>query len=212
MVTNFESIVSPAHATLKIVGSRFIASAFPVSSEAEAAKYLDDVRREFFDATHNCHAFVMDPDGTRQRSSDAGEPSGTAGAKILSAIHAASLSDVEVVVTRYFGGTKLGVGGLGRAYYDAAHLVLENAEHCTRQAMKPITVHFPYDATSAVMNILNRYKVVTTATEYMESVSIHALLPLSQQDAALHQLTEATAGAATVDAGDTIVWHTVDHP
>jgi uncharacterized YigZ family protein len=212
MVTSYESIASPARATLKIVGSRFIASAFPVFSEAEAAKYLDDVRREFFDATHNCHAFAMDPDGTRQRSSDAGEPSGTAGAKILSAIHAAALSDVQVVVTRYFGGTKLGIGGLGRAYFDAAHQVLENAVRCTRQAMKPITVHFPYDVTSAVMSVLIRYKAVTTATEYMEAVSIHALLPVSQQEVALHQLTEATAGAATVDATATIVWHTMDHP
>jgi uncharacterized YigZ family protein len=211
MVTSYESIVSPARATLKIVGSRFIASAFPISSEAEAAKYLDDVRREFFDATHNCHAFVLDPDGRRQRSSDAGEPSGTAGAKILSAIHAASLSDVEVVVTRYFGGTKLGIGGLGRAYYDAAHLVLENVVHCTRQAMKSLVVHFPYDATSAVMNILNKHKAVTTATDYMEAISLHALLPLSQQDVALYQLTEATSGAATVEAAEGIVWHTVDH-
>ena len=212
MVTSFESIVSPARATLKIVGSRFIASAFPVSSESEAAKYLDDVRREFFDATHNCHAFVMDPDGTRHHSSDAGEPSGTAGAKILSAIHAVSLSDVEVVVTRYFGGTKLGIGGLGRAYFDAAHQVLENAARCTHRAMKPIVVHFPYDATSAVMNILNKCKAVTTATEYMEVVSIHALLPLSQQDATLHQLTEATSGTATVEAAADIVWHIVEHP
>jgi uncharacterized YigZ family protein len=211
MVTSYQSIVSPARATLKIVGSRFIASAFPVSSEADAAKHLDEMRKEYYDATHNCHAFVLDPEGSRQRSSDAGEPSGTAGTKILSAIHAASLSDIVVVVTRYFGGTKLGIGGLGRAYFDAAQLTLENAVRCTRRAMRPVVVHFPYDATSAVMNILSRYQAVTTGTEYLEAVTLHALLPLSEQDAALHQLTEATAGTATVETGDSIVWHTVEH-
>jgi hypothetical protein len=77
--------------------------------------------------------------------------------------------------------------------------------------MKPVIIHFPYDATSAVMNILSRYQVVTTRTEYVEAVSLHALLPVSQQDAALHQLTETTAGTATVETGGSIVWHTVEH-
>ncbi|MCX6137264.1 MAG: YigZ family protein [Ignavibacteriales bacterium] len=210
MIFHYDTIADSVQSTIKIVGSRFVASAFPVTSEQEASVRLEEVRRELFDATHHCHAYMMDPDGKRQRSSDAGEPSGTAGAKILSAIRAAELSDVLVIVTRYFGGTKLGVGGLGRAYFDAAQNALHLARRCTRQAMKPVTMTFPYDATSAVMNLLHRHGAVIGTSKYDSVATLHLLLPLEQADQAMMRLTEATAGRTAFASEETVVWHMVN--
>ncbi len=109
----------------RVRGSRFIATAIPISSREHVSEAIDDLRKEFWEASHHCYAYQLAPDGSDYRFSDDGEPSGSAGKPILLVLQRAELLDTLIVVTRYFGGTKLGVGGLARAYGEAAADVLE---------------------------------------------------------------------------------------
>lgn len=126
------TIKNLAQSKLKIKGSLFIATALPVSSEKEARGWIKKISRKFFDATHHCFAYKIKIDQNPAKGgikySDAGEPRGTAGSPILSAIESEKLSNVLVVVTRWFGGTKLGTGGLSRAYRLSAQAVLRDCE------------------------------------------------------------------------------------
>ena len=127
MRDEYQSIKADVTASIKVEGSKFIAAAFPVDLRLQTEQILANVRKEYFDATHHCYAYALGSEGKEFRYSDDGEPSGTAGIKILAAIQSKSLSDILVVVTRYFGGTKLGTGGLGRAYFESASRVLSDA-------------------------------------------------------------------------------------
>ena len=143
---------------------------------AEAEQFLDRERRTYHDATHHCFAYRLGTDGTQFRFSDAGEPSGSAGKPILAAIDAQRLTNVIVVVTRYFGGTKLGVGGLVRAYSDAALLVLERAEKVTKYKTTLLEATFPHSHISGVMHVVSTVGAKIVDTTYDEDV--HAVLEI----------------------------------
>ncbi|HYJ80479.1 MAG TPA: YigZ family protein, partial [Longimicrobiaceae bacterium] len=138
-------------------GSVFLALAAPIASEEEARAVLAAREKALWDATHHCSAWRL-RDGTA-RANDAGEPSGSAGAPILAAIEGAGLSDVIVVVTRWYGGTKLGVGGLVRAYGESAAEALAAAPRRTGTFAVRLVVRYGYEHTSAVMRALERAAV-----------------------------------------------------
>ena len=146
MKDEYLSIAVDATASLKVEGSKFIASAFPVDLRFQAEEMLTKVRKKYFDATHHCFAYTLGSEGKEFRYSDDGEPSGTAGIKILAAIQSKDLSDILVVVTRYFGGTKLGTGGLGRAYFASAHRVLSDAAVVPKVVTEEMQITFPSDS------------------------------------------------------------------
>ncbi|WP_205745581.1 IMPACT family protein [Egibacter rhizosphaerae] len=123
-----------------VTKSRFIATLAPVPDEAAAQQRIAEVRREFHDARHHCTALMVGPDGARQRSNDDGEPSGTAGAPMLAVLQGAEITDVVAIVTRYFGGTLLGAGGLVRAYGDAVRAALDDAPRVTRRRVHVVEV------------------------------------------------------------------------
>lgn len=205
----YSSVRSETLTQTKVEGSRFIAEVFPVDHEDAAKTQLDAVRKKFFDATHHCYAYVIGSDPQRIRSSDDGEPSGTAGAKILSAIQSKNLSDILVVVTRYFGGTKLGVGGLGRAYGEAAEAVLAKAPLLSKAAVIMLRVEFPFTETNAVMNIIHVHKLKIVETSYSESSTI-LQLPILPSSASViaDAMINATRGSAVIVKGEqrTMVW------
>jgi uncharacterized YigZ family protein len=176
MTDEFITIASETRAELKVQASRFIAAALPVATRAEAEQFLDRERRTYHDATHHCFAYRLGTDGTQVRFSDAGEPSGSAGKPILAAIDAQRLTNVIVVVTRYFGGTKLGVGGLVRAYSDAALLVLERAEKVTKYKTTLLEATFPHSHISGVMHVVSTVGAKIVDTTYDEDV--HAVLEI----------------------------------
>ena len=122
----YDSIAGPSTGLYKDNGSKFLAFAYPVESEEEVRKHLDALRKEYFDARHHCYAYRIGHQGQLWRANDDGEPSSTAGRPILGQILSAGLSDVLVVVVRYFGGTLLGTGGLMVAYREAAKGALNN--------------------------------------------------------------------------------------
>ncbi len=190
----YRSIKAPVTHTLKIEGSKFIASAFPVDLRPQAEEILKEIRKKYYDATHHCFAYGLGSERKDFRFSDDGEPSGTAGPKIFSAIESKDFSDILVVVTRYFGGTKLGVGGLGRAYFDSANLALADAAVVSKVLTKELRITFPYDETSRVMNALSRYSAKIIETLYEDDVTLHCSVRQGMVKEFTADLTDITRG------------------
>lgn len=150
----YKTIASESKGLFKDRGSRFIAIAIPVSTPEEIKNKLDELRKEYHDARHHCYAWVLSPDRQAWRVNDDGEPSGTAGRPILGQINSRELTNVLIVVVRYFGGTLLGVSGLINAYRSAAEDALENARIIEKHVTERWLVTFPYAAMNDVMKVL----------------------------------------------------------
>ena len=150
----FKSISGPSEGLYKEKGSKFLAFAYPVVSEEEVRTVLDRIRKEYYDARHHCYAYRLGLTGNVWRYNDDGEPSSTAGRPIYGQILSRELSDVLIVVVRYFGGTKLGVPGLIQAYKTAAADALDHARTVEKVASERYAVTFDYVAMDRVMRIL----------------------------------------------------------
>ena len=198
MKDEYQSIAADATASFKVEASKFIASAFPVDSRVQAEETLAKVRKQYFDATHHCFAYALGSEGKEFRYSDGGEPSGTAGPKILAAIQSKGLSDILVVVTRYFGGTKLGTGGLGRAYFDSASRALSEAVVVLKVVAEELQITFSYDETSRVMNTLSHRKAKIIDTVYDEDVTLRISIRKSSAQLLADELVNVTRGNLAV--------------
>ena len=155
---------------LKVKGSRFIADIFPAAEKAEIETHLDQIRKEFYDATHHCYAFRLGNSGENIRAADDGEPSGTAGKPILLALSSKELTNVLLIVTRYYGGTNLGTGGLSRAYSESAHLALSGAAIKKIYLTDTFILSFQYEEVAAVERLLNAYQIKNSNAEYGENI------------------------------------------
>jgi uncharacterized YigZ family protein len=151
---NYQTITSPSQGIYKEKGSRFIALAFPVTTEEEIKLQLARLRKEYHDARHHCYAYLLGPDKSAWRVNDDGEPSGTAGKPIFGQIQSKDLTNVLIVVIRYFGGIKLGIPGLINAYRTAARDALEQAATVTRTVEEIYELQFDYLLMNDVMKIL----------------------------------------------------------
>lgn len=140
-------------------GSKFIAVAAPVGSAEEALSFIEEIRKEYHDARHHCFAYMIGIDGSEWRVNDDGEPTGSAGFPILGQIRSFNLSNVVIVVVRYFGGTLLGVGGLINAYRSSARDALESAKIVTRQLKETFIIEFPYSSMNSVMTLVKDNKL-----------------------------------------------------
>lgn len=161
---------------------------------------MAQISREFHDATHNCFAYrVGMGDGSLYRSSDAGEPSGTAGQPILKVIQGADLTNVLVVVTRYFGGTKLGVGGLIKAYTEATQKALAQAEIVEVPILRRFRVATDYNHIQQVMRTVNSLNAQIVHSDYGETIQIDVNVPVARVDAFKTALVNSTSGQAKVE-------------
>jgi uncharacterized YigZ family protein len=151
---HYKTIEGTAQGIYKEKGSKFIALAFHSETEEEAKQQLSAVKKEYHDARHHCYAFRINPENEFFRSSDDGEPSGTAGKPILNQIFSEELFNVQVVVVRYFGGTKLGVSGLIRAYKTATRDALQHAKIITSAITRTIELEFEYPLMNQVMRVV----------------------------------------------------------
>ncbi|HLT47454.1 MAG TPA: YigZ family protein [Rubricoccaceae bacterium] len=194
------TLAAPARAEPpKTKGSRFIGEAFPAEDEAAVAERLDAVRRREHAATHHCWAWRRAPDGADWRYSDDGEPSGTAGLPILREIEGRRLAGVLVVVTRYYGGTKLGTGGLARAYAEAAALVLDAAPKTEVVVRVPVRLHFAFADTSPAMRTVERFDAEVAETAYSaEGTELLVRVRASQAAALADAFVEALGGRGEV--------------
>ena len=164
---HYRTLGGPAELRQKIERSEFLGVAFPVSDEDAFFEQLKAISKQYFDATHHCWAFRLFRD-VRSRSSDAGEPSGTAGRPILSAIAGADLFDVAVVVVRWFGGVKLGTGGLSRAYRETATTTLRRAEIVDRYVYDRVHVIVPFDRIADAYRLVDSPHVMLVGEQYSE--------------------------------------------
>ena len=173
--------------------SRFVALLSPAESQDDVQRQLHDARKSYHDATHHCSAFRLLIDDTiAEASSDDGEPSGSAGLPMLQQLEGKDLYNVLAIVIRYYGGTKLGVGGLVRAYSDAVSEALEQATVITRTLMAHITIRFPVEVNSSVMSTVHRFSAHIGSLVYEEPVRIEIALPPSKVEMFRAALTEAT--------------------
>lgn len=179
----------------KIKGSRFIARVAPVRDAADIERFLTACREELPDAGHHCFAWRL-AGADRMRYSDDGEPSGTAGRPILQEIDGRDLVDVAVVVMRYFGGTRLGTGGLVRAYGGAAAAALDAAEVVESRIVQSLIVTFDYPLTGPVQGVLSAYGLEPTAADYGAEVRLELAVPEEQVDEVRRALVDGTHGAA----------------
>lgn len=150
----YKMLDAPGEGLYKEKGSKFIASAFTVMNEEEVKQALAEVKKKYYDARHHCYAYMIGPDKDCFRSSDDGEPSGTAGKPILNQILSKDVTNVCVIVVRYFGGIKLGVSGLINAYKTAAREALDNAVIVEKTVNEVYSLEFPYVLMNDVMRVL----------------------------------------------------------
>ncbi len=172
MSEQFFTIKAPTTGEYKEKGSKFLAFAYSVSSEEEIKGQLDDLRKEYYDARHHCYAYVIGLKNQAFRANDDGEPGHSAGDPILGQIRSAELTNCLVVVIRYFGGTKLGVGGLVNAYKTATADALALANKVEIVVRIKINLQFDYPSMGLVERWLEEFKVVNTERDYADSCKL----------------------------------------
>lgn len=196
---SYKTVKKDAFAEIEIKKSRFIAHIAEVKSEEEAEMLIKQVKKKYYDASHNCSAYILNSDQGLRHSSDDGEPSGTAGKPMLDVIVGAGLVDVIIIVTRYFGGTELGTGGLVRAYSGAAAEVIKTANVIEITSARLMEFVIDYGLLPKLQHLLLELGIIIYETEYLEKVKISVLVTDEVSGKFFKELTEITAGAVTKD-------------
>lgn len=188
---NFKTIESSVENTLlKEKGSKFIGFAFPVNNENELKNALEKIRGEHPKATHHCYAFRMGLNGENYRANDDGEPSGSAGLPIYNQLLAHEITNVLVISVRYYGGTKLGVSGLVKAYKESAKITLEEAIIVTKELETQIEIHFNFNQQNLIFTLLSKYEAKVINFDADEQCVVTASLKLSQKENISDKLSE----------------------
>ena len=181
--------------------SRFIGYIHHVDNEEEAEAFITAIKKKHYDARHNCSAYSVGEDKVIQRFSDDGEPSGTAGKPILEVINGNGLHNVCIVVTRYFGGTLLGTGGLVRSYTEASKECINATGIVTKQCVIPLEITTNYNDFGKIQYILASESIVISDTRYEDNVILTASVPVDIIDNIEKKLTEATSARAKYERG-----------
>lgn len=192
---NFKTILDGEifSAAYEVNKSKFLAHVKHVESEEAAREFVLMIRKKYFDATHNCSAWILGERGDKQKSNDDGEPGGTAGNPILETIKKNELTNCAIVVTRYFGGIKLGAGGLIRAYSHTAALGLSSSKIVQMTAFRKLSLTLEYNFLATVENYLRNKKIRVVGTDYADVVTLELLLLPAQVEPFLIELNDLTA-------------------
>jgi len=166
MEDTYRSIDKPSTGIYKEKGSKFLSFAYPVEDEEEIQELIHQLQKQYYDARHHCYAYILGKDMGTYRANDDGEPNHSAGDPILGQIRSQQLTQVLIVVVRYFGGTKLGVGGLIRAYKTAAAEALLSAHTIIKTVMVPLAFTFEYLSMDEIMRTIKRYDLKIIAQEF----------------------------------------------
>jgi len=194
-MTNFKTVADGEifSAAYEVNKSKFLAHVKHVETEEAAREFVLMIRKKYFDATHNCSAWVLGERGDKQKSNDDGEPGGTAGNPILETIKKNELTNCAVVVTRYFGGIKLGAGGLIRAYSHTAALGIANSKVVQMTLFEKISLTLEYNFFATVENYLRNKKIRVEGTDYADVVTLEILLLPAQIENFLTEMNDLTA-------------------
>ncbi len=188
----FKSINKVYTNTIIIKKSEFITSIYPINSVDDANNILDDVRKQYYDANHNCYAYILNNDGCiSMKFSDDGEPSGTAGIIMLDVLKKNNLVNILVIVTRYFGGIKLGANGLVRAYSDSTSSVIKTIDKfIVLEEKEELCISFDYEYTNEILNLLKDYEEISK--EFFSNVKMVYNVPKDKVDELKAKLVEIT--------------------
>ncbi len=176
----YRSIDGPSTGIYKDNGSKFLAFAYPVTSVEQAMEHVQALKKEYFDARHHCYAYRIGHTGDIWRANDDGEPSSSAGKPILGQLLSSELSDILVVVVRYFGGVKLGIPGLIKAYKTSTADALSAATIIEKVATTPVTLEFGYESMNEVMKIIKNFSLAARNQRFDSICSITVDVPLNQ--------------------------------
>lgn len=197
---SYKSISAPSEGLYRDNGSRFIALAYPVETEEGIKEIVTSLKKEYHDARHHCYAWRLGHTGTRFRANDDGEPSGSAGRPILGQIDSHGLSDILVVVIRYFGGIKLGIPGLIRAYRTATEDALSHAVITEKTASRRYRLHFGYMDMNAVMKVVKDMDLTPSGQDFGMECSMEVAVRLSAEEEFLKRVGD-TGGCTAEAAG-----------
>ena len=178
--------------------SRFLGEAIPVSTEEDVRRELEQIRKRYYDAKHHCYAYVIGEKGEQKKASDDGEPSGTAGLPILKVI--GDMTNVLIVVTRYFGGTLLGTGGLVRSYTQAAKAAILDAGTVRMESGERLRITMEYSLYDRVIRILGQHELQPDDTVYTDKVSVLVRIPVRLKPDILLQLQETGSGTISISS------------
>ncbi len=186
--------------------SRFIATVRLVESEEEALAFIEEMRKKYWNATHNCFAYVIGENRECVRCSDDGEPSGTAGKPMLDVLLGEGMYNTAVVVTRYFGGTLLGTGGLVRAYSKAVQEGLAQCEIIEKIYGAMISIGTDYTGIGKIQYFIGERKIPVLESEYTDRVKMKVIMPVGEIDRFLADLTDATNGRAQIEVSEKLYY------
>lgn len=184
--------------------SRFLGKIKQVETEEEALEFIESIKKQYWDARHNCFAYIIGTKGETVRCSDDGEPSGTAGKPMLEVLQNQELRNVVAVVTRYFGGVLLGTGGLVRAYTQATQEALKEAQVATMTPMAVMTVKTDYNAIGKIKYVLAQEEVPVLNEEYAVDVVVTMAVSLAEKERMIKKLIEVTNGKAVIEEKEQI--------
>lgn len=194
----FKTIAGVSGGIYREKGSKFLAFAIPVTSENEIKDKLFEIKKEYFDARHHCYAYILGYNKSAYRVNDDGEPSGTAGRPIYGQLLSKDLTNILVVVIRYFGGVKLGVSGLINAYKEATKIALESAEIIERTVDETYFVHLQYEQMNKVMQILKNDYVKITNQNYEEGFNLEFAIRKREADRIILELKKVVNVSITL--------------
>lgn len=202
---SIKSVYSGGEGEIVEKKSRFIATIRPVKTEEEATAFFNEMKKKYWDARHNCTAFVLGAKQELTRSSDDGEPSGTAGRPMLDVLVKEGVTDVAVVVTRYFGGVLLGTGGLVRAYQQAVSEGLKSCALIEKKAGKRLDILTDYNGLGKLQYLFAQDEIPLMDTEYTDRVIMKIVVELDRVSAVEKAITEQTNGTAVIeDCGECV--------
>ncbi len=210
MLNQYKTVYSGGEAEIVEKKSRFIATVLPVKNEEEALVFIESMRKKYWNATHNCFAYVIGEHFQVQRCSDDGEPSGTAGKPMLDVLLGEEIHDVVVVVTRYFGGTLLGTGGLVRAYSGATKEGLAASKVITKMYGKKYSIQTDYTGLGKIQYILGQRGLTVLDSIYTDKVKLEVLLPVEEVKSVLEEITEGTNGQAILEMKEECYFANID--
>lgn len=190
--------------------SRFIATVRPVTSEEEAVSFINEMKKKYWDAKHNCSAFVIGDHMEISRCSDDGEPAQTAGRPMLDVLLKEEIHNVAVVVTRYFGGTLLGTGGLVRAYQKATQEGLAASVIIDKLPGRKLTIGTDYTGLGKIQYLIGKENLTTIDTVYTDQVEIIVMVPRELQAGFEKEIIEATSGNARISWGEEVLYAIVE--
>ena len=210
MLSQYKTVYRGNEAEIIEKKSRFIATVQPIKSEEEAITFIEAMKKKYWNATHNCFAYVLGEHFQIQRCSDDGEPSGTAGKPMLDVLSGEEIHDVVVVVTRYFGGTLLGTGGLVRAYSGSVKAGLSASTVITKQYGQKLSVETDYTGLGKIQYILGQRGLTVLDAVYTEKVELEVLLPEQEIDTVMSEIREGTNGQAVMELCEACYFANVD--